>query len=128
MNILVATKETQGQRKNDFFWAEEGELVMLPAFTCDGGFTDDRCGCNRSMCGIQSGKATTTVKVVATDYTLGELTHKVLDSRRAAGWKPSPGVALSEAKELVSLAESFRNGDILELRNQELRVRARIAA
>ena len=35
MRFLVATKETQGQRKNDFSHAREGELVKF-GFECDG--------------------------------------------------------------------------------------------
>ena len=56
MKMLVATKETQGKRRNDFCWATEGELVRF-AFQCDGEAVDGRCGCRRSFCGLDSHKA-----------------------------------------------------------------------
>ena len=66
MKILVATKEGQGQRKNDFCWAEEGEVVKFPS-ECDRETVDGRCGCRRSMSGANSLKGTKTMKVVEFD-------------------------------------------------------------
>ncbi len=63
MRLFTATRLTQGQRENDFCWAEEDELVRFP-FECDGESVDGGCGCRRSMAGICSNKATTTFKVV----------------------------------------------------------------
>ncbi len=63
MKLFVSTKLTQGQRNNDFCWAEEDEMVRFP-FECDGESVDGRCGCRRSMAGLYSQKATSTFKVV----------------------------------------------------------------
>jgi len=63
MKLFTATRQTQGQRDNDFCWAEEDELVRFP-FECDGERVDGQCGCRRSMAGLLSQKATTTFKVV----------------------------------------------------------------
>ena len=64
MKVLVATNETQGARENDFCWTVEGELVFIPPIECGRGYVDDNCGCRRSMAGMVSWRATTTVKVV----------------------------------------------------------------
>jgi hypothetical protein len=37
MRILVSTKKTQGQRKNDFCWVPEGEIVRF-GMECGGEF------------------------------------------------------------------------------------------
>ena len=63
MKVLTATGQTQGWRDNDFRWTLEGELVFFAPFECSRGTTDDECGCRRSMAGLVSQRATTTVKV-----------------------------------------------------------------
>jgi hypothetical protein len=63
MNALVTTNTTQGWRDNDFCWTVEGELVFMPPIECDSGSVDDACGRRRSMTGVASHRATTTVKV-----------------------------------------------------------------
>ena len=52
MKVLVGTKETQGQRSNDFSWAEDGELVMFGS-ECDREDVDGTCGCRRAMSGLR---------------------------------------------------------------------------
>jgi len=61
--IFVATRQTQGQRDNDFCFVPEGEIVTFPVFTCTGEEADGACGCRRSLCGVHSSTGTTTVKV-----------------------------------------------------------------
>jgi len=85
MKVLVATKETQGQRKNDFCWVPEGEIVKF-GFDCDGDAVDGSCGCRRSLVGIQCSKATTTMKVAEVDFTKGELKAKLRESLVREGW------------------------------------------
>jgi hypothetical protein len=63
MNVLTATNQTQGWRGNDFCWTVEGELVVFPAIECGRGSIDDGCGCRRSMAGLASHRATTTIKM-----------------------------------------------------------------
>jgi hypothetical protein len=62
MHVLVATRATQRQRKNDFFWCREGEIVTPPLIKCTGAYADDDCGCARSMVGVESLAITTTIK------------------------------------------------------------------
>jgi hypothetical protein len=63
MKVLTATSQTQGWRENDFCWTVEGELVFFPQIECGRGTIDDDCGCRRSMAGLVSHRATTTMKV-----------------------------------------------------------------
>lgn len=69
MKFLVATKQTQGQRDNDFSFLPDGEPVFF-GFVCsrdaregpDGG-----CGCNRCFTGVNTLTGTTTALVVEVD-------------------------------------------------------------
>jgi hypothetical protein len=121
MKIIVATKETQGKRQNDFSFAEEGELLYFGAIECDGEAIDGRCGCRRSMSGLKTGRATTTFKVVETDeMTIDGLSVKIAGRLKTAGWANSPDEAMNAAKDdakgLVEVANHFDAGDILERR------------
>src|SRR5688572_27337393 len=78
MKVIVATSKLQGQRKSDFCHATEGELVVFP-FQCDGEKIDGPCGCRRSMSGIDSGKATTTMMVVEMEISSEEFRTKIWD-------------------------------------------------
>lgn len=122
MKVLIATKETQGRRANDFNWTNEGELVTFPTFECSRGFVDDDCGCHRSMSGTESLKATTTVQVVERDITIEDLTKRFLDMLREGKWdKISRGTELIRkakemAEEIIEVTEPFPPGVILERR------------
>ena len=63
MRILTATNQTQGRRGDDFCWTVEGELVLFPPLECGRGSIHDRCGCRRSLAGLASHRATTTIQV-----------------------------------------------------------------
>jgi len=69
MKVLVATEETQGHRKTDFCWTEEGELVFFGS-ECTRETIDGECGCRRSLCGLRTRKATTTFRVVEREEAL----------------------------------------------------------
>ncbi len=126
MRVFVATKETQGYRKNDFSFCTEGELVGFGT-ECDGQEIDGNCGCRRAMAGLDSHKATTTFKVVDLPITVSDLATKIQDSLIKAGWG-NVGAKVAEigrddARELVRLADFFQVGDILEKRGDDFRVR-----
>jgi hypothetical protein len=63
MRAFVATKETQGKRKNDFCFVEEKEMVWFGG-ECDNEPIDGACGCKRAMCGVKTRMATTTFAFV----------------------------------------------------------------
>ncbi len=136
MKALVATTETQGQRENDFCWCEEGELVTF-GVECDHRFEalDGPCGCRRSMIGLRSGKATTTVRVVD----LPELNLWTLANLITAAWKKDAWgrkltplqrrrTAIKDARNLAFVGEFFPVGTIVERRQDDFFARERLVA
>jgi hypothetical protein len=127
MKVLVSTKETQGQRKNDFSWANEGELVTF-SMDCDGEKVDGRCGCRRSMSGIVTHKATTTMKVIDVDIRPTQLLPALVEGIREA-WgtvmkdKEIIEMARNDLRELLQLADVFTVGKIVERRGNKYQTR-----
>lgn len=119
--VLVATKETQGRRKNDYSHATEGEIVSF-GMECDRESVDGKCGCKRALVGTQSLKATTTMKVEERDLTEAQLAEIVYKGLEKGGWtKIGTEVenrkwAADNAHDLLDIAKSFRAGDIVEKR------------
>jgi hypothetical protein len=118
MKLLVATTRTQGQRKNDFCFVPEDEIVHF-AFECDGEKVDGGCGCRRSMSGIVCRKATTTMKVADVEISITDLKGLLFDYFCSV-WKYSPVEALKsagvEGNELLRVAQGFEVGAIVEKR------------
>jgi len=132
MKLLTATSETQGQRPNDFMWCAEGEIVKFGT-ECDGEEVDGSCGCRRSMAGVKSNRATTTMKVVQVEMTKEELVNALRENYKSAGWYDlmDPAVAedniLKEAEDLILLSESFPEGAIIEKRGDKFQVRREVS-
>ncbi len=128
MRILVATNETQGKRKNDFCWTQEGELVIM-AFECDTdkNNVDGTCGCGRSMSGLTTAKATTTFKVVDLPcYKEVNVLNKIR-AHYTKNWRMKRKDAIEYAKEMLeelnSIAYKFPVGKVLEKRGDVIQVR-----
>lgn len=124
MLMLIATKETQGTRKNDFSWTEEGELVRFGS-ACDGEHhADGPCGCRRALSGLTSHRGTTTVKVANIEKEgLVAAYHK---SYQDCGFTIlTPADAQAEVAELHRIAASFDKGTVLEYRNGTFRARTK---
>ncbi len=125
MKVLTATSQTQGWRDNDFCWTVEGELVFFVPFECGWGFIDDDCGCRRSMGGLVSHRATTTMKVVERED-LDPKTYFVLiaDSLESQGYVTEGLLANPNVNEwvhdltneLIYLAAGCPVGTVLERR------------
>jgi hypothetical protein len=84
MLVLVATKDTQGAARGDYFHAVEGELVTPVTVEC---CVPDQCGCGRGFPGLVSARATTTAMVAerrAITPTL--LRDAITDSLQRGGW------------------------------------------
>lgn len=138
MRVLVATKDTQGRRKNDFCWAQEGEVVGFSGFECDGESVDGSCGCKRSMSGKFTLKATTTVKVVERTMTIEDLERTFIAALNKGQWidpkLKSPmdaefiAGAKSDAAEIVRIAACFEVGAVLEKRGSKFAERRRLAS
>jgi hypothetical protein len=126
MKILVATKASQGTRKSDFNWTDEGELVEMPCVCsrgCASNPDDDSCGCGRSFGGLLSFKATTTAKVIETDMSRDEYIAAHALSECKAGWEPSPATVAHWASVMLNAAKRFKPGDIVENRGGQIKLR-----
>lgn len=128
MKTLVATKETQKHRQNDFSYAKEGELVRF-GFECDREAVDGDCGCRRSMVGIESSKSTTTMKIVKTNMTQVQFENEILKSLIKAGWQDKNAklkgndLVIQDTQELTQIANTFLIGTIIEKRGNILQER-----
>jgi hypothetical protein len=129
VKALVATKDGQGVRKNDFCWVPEGEIVHFP-FECDRDRddVDAYCGCRRSMVGIECAKATTTMKVEELDTTEQQVFEK-LKRHYMEDWlmdeKRAEKMARDELEDLKRIAKTFRAGAVLEKRGAVFQIRKR---
>ncbi len=124
MKILVATKEIQGQRENDFFWTKENEILM-DSFECERDEAEDgSCGCRRSLVGVETKRATTTFKVTESDLNKSEIIKLFSKSFEEA----FPSVNLSQEAEdsanyILEIAEKFEVEEILEKRGRVIQKR-----
>jgi len=132
MKVLVATDETQGQRKSDYHNAETGELVRF-IMECDGEKVDGKCGCRRALGGMVSQKGTTTFTVEdRPGFELDDLILAVAESLGNAGWlsgdvEDALEWATTDAQELARLAEVFPVGSIVEKRGRDIKERRRVS-
>jgi hypothetical protein len=62
MKALIATRQSQGARSDDFHWCTDGELVWLPD-PCPTGRRGGVCDCVRVFAGVSSHRRTTTAVV-----------------------------------------------------------------
>lgn len=126
MKVLAATRQTRGWRDNDFSWTVEGELVFITPLECGRGFIDDDCGCRRSMAGLVSERATTTVKVVERDLDRDVYLMLIRDGLEKQGYLPEELVDDPEVMEwvekltetLLNVAGRFPTGTVLERRGE----------
>lgn len=127
MKILVATKNLQGQRKNDFCFVPEGEMVSYST-ECDGEDIDGTCGCRRSMSGLKCRKSTTTVMVAdIPDKRLPgpqSYAEAIRKSECKAGFTRNIKEASSIASQLLKEAAKWPVGTVLEKRGEKFAVRS----
>jgi hypothetical protein len=128
MKVLVATKEGQGKRRNDFCFCAEGELVKAPITQCDGEKTDGKCGCRRSMSGFDSLKSTTTFKVIDSALSKEQFMAALRDAFNRSGFKFEEHVYDEielEGSELLRIAGIFPVNVVLEKRGKSIKIRTR---
>ena len=116
---LASTQLTQGQKKNDFCFVEEGVPVKF-GFVCDGEKPDDGCGCARSMTALDGKGSTTTVMVMETeDPDFISKIKRCIAHHYVNGWlldkKEATRGADADMKDMTGLTESCEVGDILEI-------------
>jgi hypothetical protein len=130
MRLLVATEETQGRRPSDFCFCEEGEIVTF-AYECTREAVDGPCGCKRSLSGVQSFMATTTVRVTDQEQmNVPALADLLASTLVAQGWFKSKArampQALKDADMLAEVANGFPVGTVLERRGDVFGTRRRL--
>lgn len=132
MKVLTATRRTQGWRDNDFSWTVDGELVFFTPIECDRGSVDDDCGCRRSMAGLVSHRATTTMKVVDRDLDPETYFALIADGLESQGYVTNELMANPNVNqwvhdltdELIYLAAVCPVGTVVERRGDILAPRA----
>ena len=122
-HLFVASLKTQGQRKNDLFSCEEGEIVILPYRQCPNAAVDDACGCARTLEGIRSHGKTITMEVIVCPYGASLIRAGIRQSLKTNGqWEKiqhdmDPEEYLSSLVDgLFQEAGEFAIGDIVEYR------------
>lgn len=125
MKLLTITRDLQGKRDNDFCFATEGEIAIFGS-QCSRATADDNCGCARSMCGIDSKKASTTVKATEVDIDLETLSAKIMH-HYIDNWgfdiKQAAAMSTKDAAELIRVAEGFEVGSVIEVRGNSIGTR-----
>ena len=123
MKLLVATKETQGARANDFYGANENEVVVF-SFECDSEI-DGFCGCRRAMTGVDSGAGSTTFKVIESNRTLKDIKNVFIERYKKIGIEADEAKEMAEesAKDLAEVANQFSLGQIIERRGYDFQAR-----
>jgi hypothetical protein len=126
MKILTATSETNGRDAGDFDFCRDGELLRF-GMECDGedamGVAHaDRCGCSRSLAGVESSKATTTFRVVEVAWSPETYARLIEASLVRDGWV-EPGEeatrwGLESSEDVRGVAEAFPVGTILRRRGE----------
>ena len=130
MKVLVCTRETQGQRKNDFCHVPEGELLKVGGSECDREDVDGACGCRRSFVGMMSNFATTTAKVIDIPKgTKARLRKLVRGNLSIGGWLSLGGKEENnewisgEVDDIIHVASHFLTGTVVERRGNNVRER-----
>ena len=122
-----ATKKSQGWRKNDFSFVDEGEPVNFGSM-CDRATPDDKCGCARAMCALDGKGATTTVMVMETDEEFFKLmmVDKIIE-HYTEDWSYCEDTAKAMAlREIIELEETFSVfpvGEVIEIRGSKIQTR-----
>ena len=129
MKIFVATNTGQSARANDFHDAEEGELLTF-AIECerDEQDCDGKCGCRRSLLGIETGGTTTTFVVAEIPLKPAEYEQLVVDFFCARGWFDSSDeeavhIFRNDARIIAEAAKDFTVGIVLEKRDDVIQTR-----
>ncbi len=126
MHVLTATRQSQGDRPDDFCFTVEGELVRLSFDRCD----CPECGCDRSFAGLGSSRATTTALVLDHPaYTRQTYRQAVVDGLTRQGFvDPGDPESVRWAEGLadtqLAIAAFYTAGTVVEASRDEVRPRS----
>ena len=120
MKILLSTKDGQSEKVRDFSYCYEGELLILQTLICD-----ERCGCERSMVGVETRMATTTM--VVSEGNLDRIREKYRRYYMESGWaryfrwsnKDIDEKVNSVIKTISDKIDRFDVGDVLSTFNYD---------
>jgi hypothetical protein len=120
MKIIVATSETQGQKPGDFNFVPDGEIVVVSDCDC----LHAGCDCVRSMVGINSGKGTTTMKVVESEIMLEEYRRLIVEASQGySEFGVDDDISNEQADALLDLARQFPAGAVIERDGEDFKPR-----
>lgn len=121
MKVLVATRQTQGEREDDFSDTVEGELVFDAGRCADAAKLPMwHCACAIGFSGVASGELTTTAMVADLPLGLAEYERAVRDGTRE--WCCT-SCARTYAHGARMLALKFPVGTVLERFQEDIRPR-----
>lgn len=114
MRVMVATRESQGRRDDDFNWCLDGELVWVQE-PCDRDRRGDpnSCGCGRAFAGMASHHATTTAIIrdlpgLDRAGLVSAFRMSLVDQGWPAGW------AEEQVDDLIAWGSAWSEGTVLE--------------
>jgi len=106
MKVLVSAGMTL--QSHDFCFVPEGELLRLGILVCCNSQT---CGCNRSLSGTETPKATTLGRVVESDITTDDLFDLAAKLGRRDGW--GGDLILASLRALITGIEDLPVGTLV---------------
>jgi hypothetical protein len=112
VRALVATRQSQGERRDDFAWCTEGELVWLPE-PCPTARRSGACDCARAFAGVSSHRRTTTAIVREVEGLTVASFVDIVRYGLAAEGLPSAWVPRAVDR-MLALAAGSRPGTVME--------------
>ncbi|MFZ4721181.1 MAG: DUF7715 family protein [Ilumatobacteraceae bacterium] len=115
MKVFVA-RAPEAPEPDDFHFALDGELVTLPQTQC----CNPDCGCDRSMAGLISARATTSFTVTDLDMSFEDYADALREGLRHQGWwddEEDDEWLLEDALELHLAALPWAVGTPLRIRD-----------
>jgi hypothetical protein len=132
MKVLIATQLTQGERRSDFCFTIDGEIVIRALDECKEETVDGSCGCRRSLVGLDTSRTTTTFQCVdIADLTFDKLLDRIAAHLVENGWFETEAAAFAQARfqasQISKIAEKYAEGTILERRGERYGIRRYVA-
>lgn len=117
MRVLIATRQRQGHRPDDYFHAVDGELVRLPTEPC----IDQLCPCGNAVIGVASSRATTTFTVGERDLDPGAYGEMLRESLTRDGLIEAFDETMLAAytQRHLEIAEEAPDGAVMRVRFQD---------
>lgn len=122
MKVFVA-RASAAPGPTDFHFALDGELVTPPMSICK----NPDCGCDRSVAGLASARATTGFVVADLDMSFTEYVVALRDGLQRQGWwvdQDDDGWLLDDARQLAAAASVLPTDVELRIERDHITVRS----